>query len=170
MSQANACGLKAALGHVFVSSSQVTGNMTMLMITTDGRMLSYDVSGAGAPIVFVAGLGERGTYWTAQVAAFSSAFQVVTFDHRGVGASEGQPPYKVGQWAADTLRLIDHLRSRPSASGRTFDRGYLCAITRSQSLRSCRVPRPRRNLGAAGRAIAQAVRFPQAGAVRAGRF
>src|SRR5437899_1181602 len=45
----------------------------------------------------------------AQVAAFSSAFQVVTFDHRGVGASEGQPPYKVEQWAADTLRLIDHL-------------------------------------------------------------
>jgi len=83
--------------------------MTMLMITTDGRTLSYDVSGAGAPIVFVAGLGERSTYWTAQVAAFSSAFQVVTFDHRGVGASEGQPPYKVEQWAADTLRLIDHL-------------------------------------------------------------
>ena len=81
----------------------------MLMITTDGRTLSYDVSGAGAPIVFVAGLGERGTYWMAQVAAFSSAFQVVTFDHRGVGASEGQPPYNVEQWAADTLRLIDHL-------------------------------------------------------------
>jgi hypothetical protein len=34
----------------------------------------------------------------AQVAAFSSAFQVVTFDHRRVGASEGQPPYKVEQW------------------------------------------------------------------------
>jgi pimeloyl-ACP methyl ester carboxylesterase len=81
----------------------------MLMITTDGRTLSYDVSGAGAPIVFVAGLGERGTYWMAQVAAFSSAFQVVTFDHRGVGASEGEPPYKVEQWAADTLRLIDDL-------------------------------------------------------------
>ena len=81
----------------------------MLMITSDSRTLSYDVSGAGAPIVFVAGLGERGTYWTAQVAAFSSAFQVLTFDHRGVGASEGQPPYKIEQWAADTLRLIDHI-------------------------------------------------------------
>jgi aminoacrylate hydrolase len=81
----------------------------MLMITIDGRTLSYDVSGAGPPIVFVAGLGEHGTYWMAQVAAFSSAFQVVTFDHGGVGASEGQPPYKVEQWASDTLRLIDHL-------------------------------------------------------------
>jgi pimeloyl-ACP methyl ester carboxylesterase len=83
--------------------------MTMPMITIDGGTLSYDVSGAGPPIVFVAGLGEHGTYWMAQVAAFSSAFQVVTFDHGGVGASEGQPPYKVEQWAADTLRLIDHL-------------------------------------------------------------
>jgi pimeloyl-ACP methyl ester carboxylesterase len=76
----------------------------MLMITIDGGTLSYDVSGAGPPIVFVAGLGEHGTYWMAQVAAFSSTFQVVTFDHGGVGASEGQPPYKVEQWAPDTLR------------------------------------------------------------------
>src|SRR5262249_48843134 len=88
---------------------QTTGNMTVLMITIDDGTLSYNVSGVGPPIVFVAGLGDRGTYWTAQVAAFSSAFQVVTFDHRGVGASEGQPPYKIEQWAADTLRLIDHL-------------------------------------------------------------
>ena len=81
----------------------------MLMTAIDGGTLSYDVSGAGPPIVFVAGLGEYGTYWMAQVAAFSTAYQVVTFDHGGVGASEGQPPYKVERWAADTLRLIDHL-------------------------------------------------------------
>src|SRR5436305_1704061 len=38
---------------------QATGNMTMPMITIDGGTLSYDVSGAGPPIVFVAGLGEH---------------------------------------------------------------------------------------------------------------
>src|SRR5262245_34275928 len=86
---------------------RASGNMTMLMITIDGRTLSYDVSGAGPPIVFVAGLGEHGTYWMAQVAAFSSAFQVVTFDHGGVGASEGQPPYKVEEWGADQLPTDD---------------------------------------------------------------
>src|SRR5262245_11790962 len=80
----------------------------MPMIAIDGGTLSYDVPGTGAAIVFVAGLGEYGTYWTAQVAAFSTTFQVVTFDHGGVGASEGQPPYKVERWAA-SLRLIDHL-------------------------------------------------------------
>ena len=45
--------------------------MTVLMLTVDGGTLSYNVSGGGPPIVFVAGLGDRGTYWTAQVAAFS---------------------------------------------------------------------------------------------------
>src|SRR5262249_19719674 len=107
MSQANACELKAALGHVVVSSSQTTGNMTVLMITIDGGTLSYDVSGAGPPIVFVAGLCERRPPLMAPVAAFSSSFQIVTFDHRGVGSSEGQPPDKREQLAADTPPLID---------------------------------------------------------------
>jgi hypothetical protein len=40
MSRVNACGLKAVLGHVFVNPSPATGNITMLMITTDGRTLS----------------------------------------------------------------------------------------------------------------------------------
>jgi len=99
--------------------------MATLMITIDGGTLSYNVSGAGPPIVFVAGLGEHGTYWMAQVAAFSSAFQVVTFDHGGVGASEGEPPYTVEQWASDTLHRSPG--SRPRASGRTFDRRCYCA-------------------------------------------
>jgi aminoacrylate hydrolase len=97
--------------------------LTVLMLTVDGGTLSYNVSGGGPPIVFVAGLGDRGTYWTAQVAAFSSAFQVVTFDHRGVGASEGQPPYNVEQWAADTLRLIDHLEHVPPQLNQGDSRG-----------------------------------------------
>src|SRR5262249_49866699 len=61
-------------------------------------------------------------------------------------------------------------RSRAGASGRTFDRRYHCASTRGRSLRSCRVPRPRRNFDAARRAISQAVRFPPASAGPAGWF
>src|SRR5262249_42748146 len=108
MSQPNACEL-TALGHVLVIPSQATGNMTMPMITIDGGTLSYAVSGAGPPIVFVAGPCQHGAYWMAHVSALFSSFQVVTFDHGGVGASEGQPPYKVEQWAAHTLRLIDRV-------------------------------------------------------------
>jgi pimeloyl-ACP methyl ester carboxylesterase len=65
----------------------------MLMITIDGGTLSYDVSGAGPPIVFVAGLGEHGTYWMA-LAAFSSAFQVVTFDMAGWARARASRPTK----------------------------------------------------------------------------
>ena len=170
MSQANACELKAALGHVVVSSSQTTGNMTVLMITIDGGTLSYDVSGAGPPIVFVAGLGERGTYWMAQVAAFSSAFQVVTFDHGGVGASEGEPPYTVEQWAADTLRLIDHLGlDRVHLVGHSTGGAIAQVLAADHSDRVASLVLGA-TWGPAGRAIVQAVRFPQASAVRAGGF
>ena len=34
----------------------------------------------------------------------------MTFDHRGVGASVGSPPYSIELWAGDTLRLMDHLK------------------------------------------------------------
>ena len=82
----------------------------MPTLAIDGGTLAYEVAGAGPPVVFVTGLGGHGGYWTAQVAVLSSVFRVVTFDHRGVGASTGGPPYSVEQWAADTLRLIDHLK------------------------------------------------------------
>ena len=72
--------------------------------------MAYEAAGAGPPIVFIAGLGGHGSYWKAQVQAFSANFQTVTFDHRGVGTSTGAPPYSVEQWAGDTLRLMDHLK------------------------------------------------------------
>lgn len=78
-------------------------------IPIDGGTLAYEAAGVGAPIVFITGLGGHGSYWKAQVLALSSDFQTVTFDHRGVGASAGQPPYSIEQWAEDTLRLLDRL-------------------------------------------------------------
>jgi aminoacrylate hydrolase len=79
-------------------------------IPIEGGALAYEAAGAGAPIVFIAGLGGHGSYWKAQVQAFSPGFRTVTFDHRGVGASVGSPPYSIAQWAGDTLRLMDHLK------------------------------------------------------------
>lgn len=84
--------------------------MTPANIAVDGGSLAYHTVGTGLPIVFVTGLSGRSIYWGSQVLAFSSAYQTVTFDHRGIGASEGLPPYSVEQWAADTLRLMDHLK------------------------------------------------------------
>jgi aminoacrylate hydrolase len=79
-------------------------------IPIEGGMLAYEAAGAGPPVVFIAGLGGRGSYWKAQVRALSPDFRTVTFDHRGVGASTGAPPYSIEQWAGDTLRLMDNLK------------------------------------------------------------
>jgi aminoacrylate hydrolase len=80
------------------------------VIPIDDGTLAYEAAGAGPPVVFIAGLGGHGSYWMAQVQALSPDFRTVTFDHRGVGASVGAPPYRVEQWAGDTLRLLDHLK------------------------------------------------------------
>jgi aminoacrylate hydrolase len=79
-------------------------------IPIDGGTLAYEALGAGPPIVFIAGLGGHGSYWKAQVQAFLPDFRTVTFDHRGVGASTGAPPYSIEQWAGDTVRLMNHLK------------------------------------------------------------
>lgn len=80
------------------------------VLSIDGGTLAYETAGAGPPVVFIAGLGGHGSYWRSQCEAFANDFRTVTFDHRGVGASTGAPPYSVEQWAGDTLRLMDHLQ------------------------------------------------------------
>jgi aminoacrylate hydrolase len=80
------------------------------LIPIDGGTLAYEATGAGPPVVFIAGLGGHGSYWRSQSEAFTPDFRTVTFDHRGVGSSTGAPPYSIEQWAGDTLRLMDHLQ------------------------------------------------------------
>lgn len=81
----------------------------MPVIKVSGARIAYDVAGEGDAVVFISGLGGMASFWSAQVEAFSPAFRVLSFDHRGVGRSEGAPPYSVAQWADDVLALLDHL-------------------------------------------------------------
>lgn len=72
--------------------------------------LHYEVRGAGAPVLLIAGLGRALDLWEAQVAALASRFRVVAFDNRGVGASDAPPgPYTAAQMARDAVELLDHL-------------------------------------------------------------
>ncbi len=73
-----------------------------------GGQIAYDIAGQGDPVVFISGLGGMAGFWSAQVEAFSPAFRVLTFDHRGVGGSTGAPPYSVALWSDDVLALLDH--------------------------------------------------------------
>ncbi|MBO0738825.1 MAG: alpha/beta fold hydrolase, partial [Alphaproteobacteria bacterium] len=77
--------------------------------------LYYERHGMGFPVVFISGLGGFGSFWKDQVATFAKRFEVVTFDHRGIGQSdESRIGYTVDRMAADVVRLLDRLEIRRS--------------------------------------------------------
>jgi aminoacrylate hydrolase len=63
-----------------------------------------------APLLLVAGLGGKGSFWSAQVPALSQRFRVITHDHRGTGGSSRSTiVYSATQMADDVIRLMDAL-------------------------------------------------------------
>ena len=130
-------------------------------VPIDGGTLAYETAGAGPPIVFIAGLGGHGSYWKAQVEAFSPDFQTrdvrpsrrrlkhrsTAVQHRAMGRRHA---------AADGSSEI-----RAGASGRPFHRRRDCASDRGRPSGSDRVAGAWRHLGAAGREISPVVRVPQ---------
>ncbi len=73
--------------------------------------LYYEGQGAGEPLLFVAGLGGLGAFWSAQLGVFAQTHRVLTYDHRGTGQSTHSPiRYSIAQMADDTLALLDHLK------------------------------------------------------------
>ncbi|MGH3960520.1 alpha/beta fold hydrolase [Mycobacterium sp.] len=78
--------------------------------------LAYDDSGFGEPVVFIAGHGAAGRTWHLhQVPAFLAAgYRVVTFDNRGVGATENADGFTTQTMVADTAALIESLGAAPA--------------------------------------------------------
>ncbi len=77
--------------------------------------LVYGVDGpADAPrtLLFHNGLGGVKEAWFHQVQAFRQRHRVVVYDMRGAGASPPGPGCTVGDFAADAVRLMDHLGVR----------------------------------------------------------
>jgi aminoacrylate hydrolase len=77
-------------------------------LAKDGCRIHYDVTGSGAPIVLVPGLGGDGRFWDGIVALLKDRFRLVTVDHRGVGRSD-RPlgEYRIGIVAQDIIGVID---------------------------------------------------------------
>jgi pimeloyl-ACP methyl ester carboxylesterase len=71
--------------------------------------LYYETFGAGVPLLFVSGTGWPGEPWKlVQVAVFAERYQVIVYDHRGVGKSDAPDElYSTRQLAADAVNLLD---------------------------------------------------------------
>jgi pimeloyl-ACP methyl ester carboxylesterase len=78
--------------------------------------LAYDDRGSGDPVLFIAGRGGAGRTWHLhQVPAFLAAgYRAITFDNRGIGATEQVDGFGVEQMVADTAALIEKLDAVPA--------------------------------------------------------
>lgn len=75
-----------------------------------GCSFGYSVEGAGAPVVFIQGVGVHGRGWIPQVEELRTGFECLVFDNRGMGESQpARVPITVKQMAADTLWLMDEI-------------------------------------------------------------
>ena len=73
-----------------------------------GCNLNYSVQGVGSPVLFIQGVGVHGLGWQPQIDELASDYQCITFDNRGVGAS--QPigtRISVSQLADDLLAILN---------------------------------------------------------------
>lgn len=78
--------------------------------------LAYDDRGSGEPVLFIAGSGGAGRGWHLhQVPAFLAAgYRVITFDNRGIGATENASGFTTQTMVADTAALIESLNAAPA--------------------------------------------------------
>lgn len=85
--------------------------MTAPSIAVDGRPMAYELRGRGVPVVLVAGTGYPGATWPPDfVDRLAGRHAVLTFDHRGTGATPpSAEPYSTRLFARDALGLMDAL-------------------------------------------------------------
>jgi len=78
--------------------------------------LAYDDTGTGDPVLFIAGTGGAGRTWHIhQVPVFARAgYRCVTFDNRGVGATENADGFSTAQTVADTVDIIETVIGGPT--------------------------------------------------------
>jgi aminoacrylate hydrolase len=73
--------------------------------------LYYERQGMGFPVLFITGLGGYASFWQEQVGAFARRFEVITFDHRGIGRSDpARTGYIVERMTDDAIALLDALK------------------------------------------------------------
>lgn len=75
-----------------------------------GLSIAYELSGSGAPILFIQGVGVPASGWRPQLEGLSAQHQCASIDNRGLGSSGPAPsPLEIGHMASDALAVMDHL-------------------------------------------------------------
>ena len=70
--------------------------------------LYYERQGMGFPVLFISGLGGYASFWQEQAGAFAKRFEVITFDHRGIGQSDpARMGYTVERMTVDAIALLN---------------------------------------------------------------
>lgn len=83
----------------------------MSVVDANGASIHYEVRGSGTPVMLVAGTGYSGATWHPQLCdALAEHHTLITFDHRGTGASgstDGDYTTKIfGEDAAEVIRAV----------------------------------------------------------------
>ncbi len=76
----------------------------------NGIDIYYEITGAGEPLVLIAGLGYSSWMWHKMIPGLAQHFQVIAFDNRGTGQSDKPAgPYTAPMLADDTAGLLNAL-------------------------------------------------------------
>jgi pimeloyl-ACP methyl ester carboxylesterase len=93
-------------------------------VAVNGCEVSYEVKGAGPPVILIHGLGGSKRLWSRVVSDLAESFTVVTYDLRGSGdTSESRPEEELSLavWAEDLAGLVDRLGvERPALVGHSL--------------------------------------------------
>jgi len=83
----------------------------MTIAKVNGVHLNYTVQGSGEWLVLIGGYASSNwSSWGSILVELSKSYQVLAFDHRGIGGSDvPDHPYTTPMLADDVLGLMDHL-------------------------------------------------------------
>lgn len=83
----------------------------MALAEIGGRQLYYERRGMGEPLLLIMGMaGHHNTWGEPFLAALAEQFEVITFDHRGIGESTDiAGDFSIVDLANDTVALLEHL-------------------------------------------------------------
>jgi pimeloyl-ACP methyl ester carboxylesterase len=72
-----------------------------------GVDIAYEVTGHGAPVICIQGVGVIGAGWRPQVETLARQFRIITFDNRGIGrTASGSPPLTIEDMASDVVAIM----------------------------------------------------------------